>query len=154
MDIRAAIILGVFFLAGIILHHWLRSGRSFKIEEWRLKGVYASGSLRWMFFAIALIGYGTFTALLLTSTGRDQESGVFFLLNVIALIIGGILAGANKASLSQVYSVVAAIQSVILIIMLIEGHGDVWIVLAVNISIIVGFGLMAWLCNRSNRTRA
>ncbi|HBU05858.1 MAG TPA: hypothetical protein DEA95_04615 [Nitrospiraceae bacterium] len=154
MGIYAAIILGVFFLSGIILHHWLRSGRSLKIEAWGLKGANASASLHWILFVIASIGYVTFTVLLLTSTGEDQETGVLFILNVIALIIGGILARANKASLSKVYGVGASIQSVILIIMLIKGYGNAEIVMAINISIIVGFGLLAWLYNRNQRVNA
>jgi len=154
MDIYAAIILGVFILAGIILHNWLRSGRSLDIKKLSLKGVHVSSSLNWPLFAIFSIGYITFTTLLFTSGAEDQESSVLFLFNVSALIIGGILAGMKKASLSKVYAVAASIQAVIFTIMLIKGYGDTWIVVAINTSIVVVLGLLAWLNINSKRINA
>lgn len=147
-SIYAAIILSVFFLSGIILHHWLRSGGSLGES---LKGAYAYTSLHWFLFAVASIGYLTFTVLLLSSTGVDREPGVLFLINSGVLIIGGLLSGRRKAILSKVYGVAASFQAVILIIMLIMGWGAAAIVIAINASIIVGFGMLTWLRVRSQR---
>ena len=143
--IYAAIILGVFFLLGIILHHWLRSNGSLTAM---LKGASASISWQSLAFAVALLAYFTFTVLLLVSTGEDRNAGLLFLINSIVLIIGGLLLLKRKAKMFVIYCIAGLLQTGILIIMLLYDWGTTSIVATINACIIIGFCVLAWLTAR------
>ncbi|MDP3013838.1 MAG: hypothetical protein Q8M92_06305 [Candidatus Subteraquimicrobiales bacterium] len=154
MEIVAAIILGIFFLTGIVLHHWLNLRLRSDSERSMRKAFFLTAPVHWVYFVTALISYTTFTALLLSSSGGDYDVGLLSLINVFVLCLGGGLAIARKVSIFRVYCVAGSAQVIILIAMLIWGMGSAGIVIPINLLIIVGFGLLAWRSVHRHRQKA
>jgi len=140
-------------LVGIILHHCLRSGQTFDIKKWSIKGTQPT-PLNWFLFVASSIGYAVFTIALLTSHSDDIEVGLLHLLNIAVLIIGGILVAIKKITFSKTYGLAILMQFFILVTSLIKGYGDARLIIAINASIITGFGLLAWLYISRQRASA
>lgn len=148
INVYAAIVIGVFLILGIILHHWLGSGGSLKES---LKIAYASCSWQSVIYAVVSIAYLLFTVLLLISTSVDRKAGLLFLMNSVVLIIGGLLLVVRQTTPVIIYCIATLFQIFILSIMLLMGWGTASIVVIINVSIIIGFCVLTGLTARSQR---
>jgi len=145
MSIYAAIVLGVFFLAGIILHNWLQIGKTLNLKQVLSRGPLLPKRGLNIVFYISGLAYITFTGLLLDSNGRDQKVGMLFLLNATVLVIGIMLVFFKDQHIIRGCIIAAIVQVLIFIIMLGQDMGNIEIVFAINIGVVIWFVLLGWL---------
>lgn len=98
-----------------------------------------------LLWALALLPYGAFTVAMLRSTAADRQAGLLFTFNC-AVLAGGVIAAMfdNRRS-PTIGLVAAAVQVVIMLVMLGAGIGDLAPVLLINLAIAAGFLALAAL---------